>query len=105
MANRKLTNWINPQSEPGMLPAYHAGAARTRWIALLREEHYSVKLTAAEMDRFVTWIDLLVPYLGEYTEIMSERDLARYNRMMAKRQRWLDQERKNIEEFIRDRGN
>ena len=104
LANRRVTSWIDPQSEPGMLPPYHAGATGSKLIKLLTNGHYDVKLSKEDMDKFACWIDLLVPYLGDYTELMNDHDLATYNRLMNKRNRWLAQEQQNIQEFIRDRG-
>ncbi|HEX2972561.1 MAG TPA: hypothetical protein VHP11_09520 [Tepidisphaeraceae bacterium] len=104
LANRQVSNWISPQSEPSMLPPYHAGAAKSRLIALLKAGHYEVKLSGEEMDRLACWIDLLVPCFGDYTEGLSPQERERYNRLLAKRNRWLEEERRNIEQFIRDRG-
>ena len=104
LANRRVANWINAQSEPNMLPPYHAGSTQSKLIGLLREGHYEVKLTGEEMDLFSCWIDLLVPYLGSYTECMNPRDLAKYEKMMTKRRKWEEQEEKNIAEFVRERG-
>ncbi|MGE5610256.1 MAG: hypothetical protein ACM359_13465 [Bacillota bacterium] len=104
LANRRVNSWIDPQSEPSMLPPYHAGAAKSPLIALLRAGHYQVKLSAEEMDLLSCWIDLLVPCFGDYTEGLTESERAQYQRLLAKRHRWLAQERKNIEQFIRDRG-
>ncbi len=104
LANRKLTNWINAQSEPNMLPPYHAGSTRSKLIRVLRDGHYDVNLTRDEMDAFSCWIDLLVPYLGSYTECMNSDDLAKYNRMIAKRRNWEQQEQRNISDLIRERG-
>lgn len=104
LANRKLTNWINAQSEPSMLPTYHAGSTRSKLIRVLRDGHYGVNLTRDEMDAFSCWIDLLVPYLGSYTECMNPDDLAKYNRMISKRRKWEEQEQRNISDLIRERG-
>lgn len=105
LANRKVTSWIDPQSEPSMLPPYHAGAAKSKLVNLLRDGHYEVKLSQEEMDKFACWIDLLVPYLGSYTEQMHLNDLANYHRFLAKRSRWLEEERRNIKQFINERQN
>jgi hypothetical protein len=104
LANRRVVNWINAQSEPNMLPAYHAGSTRSKLIGLLREGHYGVKMTDEEMDAFSCWIDLLVPYLGAYTECMNAGDRAKYEKMMKKRRGWEEQEERNIEQLIRERG-
>ena len=45
------------------LEGFRAGAA-----ALLREGHEGVELTSEELDKIACWIDLLVPYCGDYTE-------------------------------------
>jgi len=47
-------------------PAYATGAHRSRLVELLRRGHYEVRLSADEMDRIVTWIDLGGPYYPDY---------------------------------------
>jgi hypothetical protein len=102
LADRRVANWINIQSAPPMLPPYHAGSARSKLIAMLQDgRHYGVDLSKAELDRFVVWIDLLVPYCGDYTEAMAEDQVARYNHFLAKRRRWQAEENENIRELLR----
>jgi len=103
LANRRVANWINIQSGPARLPPYHAGASQSRLIEILDEGHYDVKLSDDERSRFVTWIDLLVPYCGDYREGLEGEHLAKYQHFLDKRKRWEAQEAKNIEELIRDR--
>jgi len=47
-------------------PAYAWGAHRSRLVEYLGPEHYAVQLTAEEIDRVVTWIDLNAPYYPSY---------------------------------------
>lgn len=47
-------------------PAYSTGAHRSRLVELLRRGHYEVSLSADEMKRIVTWIDLGGPYYPDY---------------------------------------
>lgn len=101
LANRRVADWINIQESPAMLPPYHAGAARSRLITMLREGHYGVKLAAEEMDRIACWIDLLVPCFGDYTEGLSGDALERYNRYAAKRKAWQETEARNIQELTK----
>lgn len=61
-------NWISPQSVPEMLPPYSAGAARSGLIELLEKGHEGAKLTAGEIRTLALWIDLGIPYCGDYTE-------------------------------------
>jgi hypothetical protein len=51
---------------PEVLPPYAWGSHRSGLVALLRRDHYGVRLTRAELDRIVTWIDLNAPYYGSY---------------------------------------
>lgn len=103
LANPKYSKWVSPQSEPTVLPPYHAGATVSPLIEMLEEGHYQVKLSAEDMDRIVTWIDLSVPYCGDYREGLEGKHLAKYQHFLDKRIRWQAQEAKNIEQFIRDR--
>jgi hypothetical protein len=104
LADRRICNWINIQSAPPMLPPYTAGASQSRLIALLEDGgHYGVKLSPPELDRFVVWIDLLVPYAGDYTEAMAEEQIPRYNHFLDKRRRWQAKEAENIAEYLLQR--
>jgi hypothetical protein len=103
LADRKICSWINVQSAPPMLPPYDAGASQSRLIALLEEGHYGVELSKPELDRFIVWIDLLIPYVGDYTEAMAEDQIPRYNHFLEKRRRWHAEEAKNIAQYLRER--
>ena len=86
----ELVNWINVQSSPAMLRPYDAGAAGSRLFDLLREAHYDAKLSREHLDKLACWIDLLVPYCGDYTEAnaWSDAEKEKYARYHAKRQ-WM----------------
>ena len=47
-------------------PAYASGAHRSRLVELLQQGHHEVQLSADEMDRIVTWIDIGGPYYPDY---------------------------------------
>ena len=98
----RLVNWLNVQSIPPMLPPYHAGAARSQLIGMLEKGHYNVNLSKQALDKIACWIDLLVPYCGDYTEAnaWSEDEIAKYERFFQKRSRMKQIEHKNIEELI-----
>lgn len=95
-------NWISVQSPPTMLPPYHAGAARSKLMTILEQGHEGVKLSREEIDKFACWIDLLVPYCGDYTEAnaWTQEELHKYDHFMRKRRRMEEIERKNIKELI-----
>ncbi len=54
------------------------------------------------MDKIACWIDLLVPYCGDYIEAnaWTQEELAKYDHFAKKRERMEEMERKNIEELI-----
>ena len=53
---------------PEPLPPYFAGAARSELLTLLEKGHKGVKLSREELDKIACWMDLLVPYCGNYRE-------------------------------------
>lgn len=61
-------NWVSPQSEPSMLEPYPAGACKSGLITLLEQGHKGTKLNKEEMDKIACWIDLQVPFCGDYLE-------------------------------------
>lgn len=95
---RPLVNWISPQSVPPMLPPYSAGSAQSGLLRLLAEGHRGVQLSREELDKIACWIDLLVPYCGDYREAnaWSEAEAACYDRLLAKRTRMAAIESANV---------
>jgi hypothetical protein len=84
-----LVNWVHAQSAPPMLPPYSAGAAKSRLITMLEQGHNGVKLTREELDKVACWIDLLVPFCGDYVEAnaWSPEEAGRYQHFLEKRRR------------------
>ena len=100
LADPKYASWISPQSAPPMLGPYAAGAAKSRLIEMLREGHENVELSVEEMNAIACWIDLGVPFSGDYTEAMAEEHVPEYQRWLRKRQLWEEDELKNIRALI-----
>jgi len=98
----RIVQWLNVQSIPPMLPPYYAGSAKSELIAMLEKGHKNVKLSREEMDKLCCWIDLLVPYCGDYLEAnaWSDAEKAKYARYQAKRERMEQLERENIAAFL-----
>jgi hypothetical protein len=94
----KYITWISAQSEPSMLPPYHAGAAKSPLTALLEKGHHGVALSREEKEKIAAWIDLLVPYCGSYTEarIWTEAEHEKYRRALEKRAAMEERERQSI---------
>jgi len=117
LADRKVCNWINAQSKPPMLPPYYTGAAQSKLIKILEggkhtifspagfgktertattvegPRHYNTKLSAAEMERLIVWIDVGVPCFGDYP-------IPQDNYFRKKRRRWEAQEAENIRQYL-----
>jgi len=98
----RLVRWLNAQSIPPMLPPYFTGSARSGLIPMLAAGHNGVELSREEMDKLCCWIDLLVPYCGDYTEAnaWSQGEKHKYARYLAKRRRMAAWERANIEAML-----
>ena len=100
LADPKFSSWVSPQSAPPMLPPYHAGAAKSKLVELLTQGHEGVELSALEMDKIACWIDLAVPFVGDYTEEMDPQQVPTYQRYLDKRKRWEAEEAENIGALI-----
>ncbi|MBQ2684492.1 MAG: hypothetical protein IJG02_11540, partial [Thermoguttaceae bacterium] len=88
---------IDVQGGPPMLPPYAGGAAVSPLMTLLRqgdENHKDLALGENEIHTIAAWIDLLLPYCGDYTEAneWDENNRALYSYYKMKRDvldRWL----------------
>jgi hydrazine synthase alpha subunit-like protein len=96
-----VVNWINVQDVPPMLPPYHGGAARSRLMTMLEKGHGKIELSREEMEKIACWLDLLVPYCGDYTEAncWTEEEKAKYAHFLDKRQRMEAIEKDNLVAF------
>lgn len=74
----RWTRWLGVQDPPYMLEPYHWGAAKSPLIAMFRGDdgrpagrdafHRDVKIDERALRILAMWIDLLVPYCGDYYE-------------------------------------
>jgi len=68
-----IIHWHDIQSAPPMLPPYYAGAVKSQLITMFDEDrrsesHKDVMITDLECRQLALWIDLLIPFVGSYTE-------------------------------------
>jgi cytochrome c553 len=100
-----LVNWMNVQEVPTPLPPYHAGSAKSKLMAMLRDGHKDVRLSREDLDKIACWIDLLVPYCSDYTEsnTWTPQELAAYEKRVQKRRDMEAVERQNIREYTEQR--
>lgn len=61
-------NWISSLSEPTLLPPYSAGSNTSRLIQRLEKGHGGTTLSREEIATVSIWLDLLVPFIGDYRE-------------------------------------
>lgn len=94
-----LLNWVSAQSAPPMLAPYSAGSASSKVVQLLAEGHEGAELSREEMDKFCAWIDLGVPFCGDYREAnaWTPEETAKYDRYLNKRQRLAAEEQASLE--------
>lgn len=98
----KEVNWISCMSEPTLLKPYSAGSATSNLIRRLEKGHGGTKLTSAEIDVFRLWIDLLVPFVGEYREAnnWTAEELEYYNKYDEKRNRYQEEELASVKAYV-----
>ncbi len=96
-----LVNWVGAQSEPPLLAPYAAGATRSRLLSLLANGHYNVRLAPEETEKLACWIDLQVPFCGDYTEAnqWNDEDKQKYSHFLEKRRRMEELERRGIAQW------
>jgi hypothetical protein len=103
----EIVNWINNSSEPTMIPPRHAGSTRSKLMLLNDPENSpcpaSIKLSRKELDMLAAWIDLVVPYCGDYLEAnaWSEDTMRRAKKRIAMNQEARRIDLKNIGDYIK----
>ncbi|MBN2163166.1 MAG: hypothetical protein JXR25_09315 [Pontiellaceae bacterium] len=92
--------WVSSQSVPEMIPPYSVGSTASPLINMLLKGHG--KLNREQLDKFIAWIDLGVPFCGDYYEsaAWSDGDRALYDRAMDKRNRLARLDEKNIQALL-----
>lgn len=85
-----------------LTPPYYAGSTQSGIINMMMEGHGKTKLTPEEIGTVAAWIDLNVPYVGEYDEmnIWDEDAKRRYAEKMDMRRKQEAIELKNIKAYI-----
>jgi hypothetical protein len=98
----RMVNWIGSQSIPTPLPPGVAGACRSDLLPLVEAGHGGVKLSREELDKLACWIDLFVPYCGDYTEAntWTNEETQKYHRYRGKREQMEEIERRNIQALL-----
>ncbi len=100
--DRPLVNWISAQSVPTLLPPYTTGSGQSELMRLLRQDHEQVVLSQEELDKLSAWIDLSVPFCGDYLEAHAwdDTELAKYRHFLEKRRRLAAAEQAGIADWL-----
>jgi len=101
-ANHPEVNWINCLSEPTMLKPYTVGSAKSAIIKRLNDGHGKTGITPQEISVIALWIDLAVPYVGDYLEAnnWSQAEIDFYMHHDEKRRKAREQETEAVREYI-----
>jgi len=99
-ADHPSLNWVSSQSVPSMIPPYFRGSSQSAWFKRLRKGHG--KMTRKELDLFAAWIDLGVPFCGDYVEAnaWTDDEFNHYLQMQRKRERLAAEDRESREALI-----
>jgi len=102
-----IVNWISNSSEPTMIPPRYGGSTRSK-LLLVNDAKGSpcpakLKLSREELDKLAAWIDLVIPYCGDYLEAnaWSEEAMRRAKKRIAMNKQAQEIDRENIAEYIK----
>jgi hypothetical protein len=94
----RIVRWIGSQSVPTPLPPGFAGSTQSGLFKLLEDGHYDVRLSREEYEKLACWIDLLVPFCGDYAEanVWTPEEKEKYLRFDRKRKQMDEMEREAV---------
>lgn len=98
----KWINWINNSSVATMIPPRAGGSTRSGLFPLLEKVHYKVKLSTEELDKLHAWVDLVIPFCGDYFEAnaWSKRELERAKKRLEMRKEAEQTDLDNIQKIL-----
>ncbi len=89
--DHKILNWINSASVPTPLPPYFKGSACSElFTRKFDKEGHAKNLTESEQRQLACWVDLTVPFCGDYEEgaLWNEKDRKLWERGVNKREKY-----------------
>lgn len=101
--NRYISWWTRFELMGPQKP-YRSGSIRSGLVQTLEKGHQGVKLSNEELDKIRAWIDLNIPFAGEYDDdhLWSFKEQKLYRERDDERRRNESIESRNIREYIRD---
>ena len=84
----ELTNWVDAESIPAMLPPQFAGSVKSNLMNYLEPVHYNVQLSENDKRAIACWLDLGIPFCGSYLEarLWNEQEMNVYDHFQKKRE-------------------
>ncbi len=88
-AGHKVLNWVSAASAPQIQRPYSAGSNASGLFTNLLDKAHCKTITPEAVARLAMWVDLGVPFCGDYTEANAwdEKERAKYEQYKAKRDR------------------
>ena len=88
-ATHKILNWVSAASAPPIQKPYSAGSNTSKLFSDMLDKGHCKTLTPEATARLAMWVDLGVPFCGDYTEANAwdEKERAKYEKYKAKRDR------------------
>lgn len=101
-AHHPEVNWISNLSQPTLLPPYYAGSNTSNLIKRLENGHGGCKLSKEELETVALWIDLCVPFIGDYREAnnWTQEEQDYYTYYEKKRETSRAAEKENIRQYL-----
>jgi hypothetical protein len=100
-----LVRWMSTQSAPPVEAPYSAGSVRSPLMDVLEKGHHNVRLSPQELETFACWIDLGVPFCGDYAEAAAwtGEEQAKYAHYLQKRRDMERVEADNVRDYLESR--
>jgi len=100
-AGNKEVNWISAASAPTLQKPYSAGSNTSCLFAERLDRGHCKTLTEGDKARLALWVDLGVPFCGDYVEANAwdEKEKAKYEQYLAKRTRADAEDRETVKQL------
>ncbi|MDR2862596.1 MAG: hypothetical protein LBV54_01780 [Puniceicoccales bacterium] len=85
--NNPVLNWVSAASAPTLQKPFSVGSSASKLFKRLDSGHGKTAITPAEVARLAAWVDMSVPFCGDYQEanIWTDTEKAKHAKYQAKR--------------------
>ena len=102
-----IVNWISNSSEPTMIPPQYGGSTKSKLLAINDPKTSPCpaknNLSRKELDKLAAWIDLAIPFCGDYVEAnaWNEGEMKTATERLALNKKAKEIDRKNVAEYVK----